>query len=75
MEKRRVTKMAKKFWLSRETFLEIAEAAGLDTGDPHMEELYAYLQNVLPGLKRIEELDLTGMEPIVPSTSTKGACL
>ena len=65
--------MVKKFWLSRKTFLKIAEASGLDTGDPHMEELYTYLQNVLPGLKKIEELDLIGIEPSMPFTSIKGA--
>jgi Asp-tRNA(Asn)/Glu-tRNA(Gln) amidotransferase C subunit len=65
--------MMKKFWLSRETFLKIAETSGLDTGDPHMEELYTYLQNVLPGLKKVEELDLTGIEPNMPFTSIKGA--
>lgn len=64
--------MAKKFWLSRETFLKIAEASGLDTRDPHMEDLYAYLQNVLPGLKKIEELDLTSMEPGISFISIKG---
>jgi Asp-tRNA(Asn)/Glu-tRNA(Gln) amidotransferase C subunit len=72
---RRATKMVKKFWLSRETFLKIAEASGLDTGDPHMEELYTYLQNVFPGLKKVEELDLTGIEPSMPFTSIKGALL
>ena len=38
--------------LSKETFLQMAEAAGLDVKDEaHMEELYTYLQGVLPGLK------------------------
>lgn len=42
----------------------MAAAAGLDTSDTaHMDELYAYLQTVLPGLKAIEELDLTNVEP------------
>jgi Asp-tRNA(Asn)/Glu-tRNA(Gln) amidotransferase C subunit len=67
--------MVKKFWLSRETFLKIAEASSLDTGDPHMEELYTYLQNVLPGLKKVEELDLIGIEPSMPFASIKGALL
>jgi Asp-tRNA(Asn)/Glu-tRNA(Gln) amidotransferase C subunit len=65
--------MVKKFWLSRKAFLKIAEASGLDTGDPHIEELYTYLQNVLPGLKKVEELDLIGIEPNMPFTSIKGA--
>jgi len=73
--KRRTIKMAKKFWLSRKAFLKIAEASGLDTGDPHMEELYTYLRNVLPGLKKVEELDLTGIEPNISLASKKGALL
>jgi Asp-tRNA(Asn)/Glu-tRNA(Gln) amidotransferase C subunit len=67
--------MVKKFWLSRESFSKIAEVSGLDTGDPHIEELYTYLQNVLPGLKKVEELDLIGIEPNMPFASMKGALL
>jgi len=62
--------MAKRFWLNRETFLKIAEASGLD-----IEELYTYVQNVLPGLKKVGELDLTGMEPGMPFISIKGGSL
>ena len=67
--------MAKRFWLNRETFLKIAEASGLDIEDPHREELYTYVQNVLPGLKKVGELDLTGMEPGMPFISIKGGSL
>ncbi len=49
--------------MSKETFLCIAEAAGLDVNDSHMEDLYGYVQSVLPGLEVIDELDLTGVEP------------
>ncbi len=56
--------MDKREWLNRETFLRIAEGAGLKPGDPHLEDLYAYLQDVLPGLKVIEELDLKDREPM-----------
>ena len=49
--------------LSKETFLRIAEASGLDVNDPHIEELYSYLQGLLPGLKAAQELDLTDVEP------------
>ena len=34
--------------------------------DPHIEELYAYVRKILPTLKRVEELDLTDMEPWMP---------
>ena len=64
--------MAETFWLSKEAFLKIAEVSGLDTTDRHMEELYSFVQHMLPNLKDIEELDLTGMEPFMPSLSAKG---
>lgn len=59
-----IHKMDRSEWLDRETFLRIAEGAGLKPGDLHLEELYAYLQDVLPGLKVIEELDLKDVEPM-----------
>jgi hypothetical protein len=64
--------MADTFWLSKEAFLKIAEVCGLDTTDQHMEELYAFVQQMLPGLKDVEALDLTGMEPFMPALPTKG---
>jgi Asp-tRNA(Asn)/Glu-tRNA(Gln) amidotransferase C subunit len=64
--------MKEKLGLSREAFLTIAETAGLDIRDPHMDELYRYLQNVLPSLQRPQELDLTGTEPFMPFIAEKG---
>lgn len=63
--------MKGKTGLEREGFLSMAKAFGLDTNDPHIEELYAYVQKILPTLKRIEELDLTDMEPMISPTSPK----
>jgi Asp-tRNA(Asn)/Glu-tRNA(Gln) amidotransferase C subunit len=60
--------MTEKTELKREAFLSMAKAFGLDINDPHIEELYAYVQKILPTLKRIEELDLTDMEPVMPFT-------
>jgi len=57
--------------LNKEFFLSIAQAFGLDIHDPHIEELYTYVQKILPTLKRIKELDLTDMEPMMPSMSPK----
>jgi hypothetical protein len=51
--------------LSKEAFLRIAEEVGLDVNDPHMEDLYPFVQRIVPNAKAIEELDLTGMEPAV----------
>ena len=64
--------MTETFWLSKEAFLKIAEVSGLDTTDRHMEELYSFVQQMLPSLKDVEELDLTGMEPFMPPISAKG---
>ena len=58
--------MTEKTELKREAFLSMVKAFGLDINDPHIEELYAYVQKILPTLKRIEELDLTDMEPVMP---------
>jgi Asp-tRNA(Asn)/Glu-tRNA(Gln) amidotransferase C subunit len=52
--------------LKREAFLSVAKGFGLDINDPHIEELYTYVQKILPTLRRIEELDLTDMEPTMP---------
>jgi hypothetical protein len=57
--------MTKTTQLNKELFLSIAKAFGLDINDPHIEELYAYVQKILPTLKRIEELDLTDTEPVM----------
>ncbi len=64
--------MGEQFWMSKETFLRIAEECGLDTTDQHMEELYAFLQGLLPSLRDIEEFDLAGVEPFMPSMHGKG---
>jgi Asp-tRNA(Asn)/Glu-tRNA(Gln) amidotransferase C subunit len=60
--------MSEKTELKKETFLSLAKGFGLDINDPHIEELYAYVQKILPTLKRVEELDLTDMEPVMPLT-------
>ena len=58
--------MASEQGLTKETFLRIAEVSGLDVSDDaHMEELYAYVQGLLPGLKSLDELDLADVEPAV----------
>jgi hypothetical protein len=46
-----------------EGFLSLAKEAGLDVDDPHMGELYEYIRLVLPALRAVDELDLTGVDP------------
>ena len=57
--------------LSKEMFLSIAKASGFDIGDPHMEELYVFVQKVLPSLRIIDQLDLTDVEPLATFIPTK----
>ena len=50
--------------MSKETFLQIAESSGLDITDTkHMDELYAVVQGVLPNVKHLRDMDLSGIEP------------
>jgi hypothetical protein len=37
-----------------------------------MEELYAFVQQMLSNLKDIDDLNLEGMEPFMPPLSLKG---
>ncbi|PKB68939.1 MAG: hypothetical protein BZY81_00080 [SAR202 cluster bacterium Io17-Chloro-G4] len=54
-------------WLGPEgnwdSFLSMAREAGLDADDAHMRELYDYIRVILPGLRAVDELDLTGVDP------------
>ena len=49
--------------LDWDTFVNMAQAAGLDVNDPHIHELFDYVQTILPGLKAVHELDLAGVDP------------
>ena len=57
--------------LNKDLFISLAKEFGLDINDPHIEELYTYVQKILPTLRRIEELDLTDIEPVMPPLSPK----
>ena len=52
--------------MEKGTFFSTAKTFGLDIDDPHIEELYIYVQKVFPILKCIEELDLRDVEPVLP---------
>ena len=49
--------------LDRESFDHLARTAGLDSSDPHMDELFSYVQNALAANERLAEIDTTGFEP------------
>ncbi len=55
--------MATQRELSKEAFLYLAKQAGLDTTDPHMEELYPYVVNVLASIEPLAQIDVSGFEP------------
>ena len=63
--------MKKEHRLNKDLFISLAKEFGLDINDPHIEELYTYVQKILPTLRRIEELDLTDIEPVMPPLSPK----
>jgi hypothetical protein len=52
---------------SKETLLRVAEDFGLDIDAFLLQDLYAYLKGLYPTLKAIEDLDLSGLEPFMPS--------
>ena len=49
--------------LTWEAFIFLAGEAGLDPQDPHMEELFPYVQNVLGGWAGLHEIDTADFEP------------
>ena len=59
--------------LSKETFLQIARASGLDVGDTkHMDDLYAFVQGILPNMKALREMDLSAVEPATTYAPPRG---
>lgn len=52
--------------LSYEEFLSLAKTLGLNVEEPHWKELFTYIQEVFPGLRKFEELDLSDFEPMTP---------
>ena len=51
--------------MDKDTFLAIAKASGLNTEDPFIEDLYAYVENVFSNFKVSEQIILTNAEPSV----------
>ncbi len=49
--------------LTHEAFIYLANQAGLDTSDPHLEELYPYVQSVLASVGSLQDIDVAGTEP------------
>ena len=49
--------------LSREAFLSMAAAAGIDVDGPHGEELFAFVQNTLASLASLKDIDVASVEP------------
>jgi len=49
--------------LDRQAFDYLARAAGLNTDDPHMDELFPYVQNAVAANEGLKKIDTTGFEP------------
>ena len=49
--------------IDRQTFDFLAKAAGLNVDDPHMEELFPYVQNALTANEGLRNIDTSGFEP------------
>ena len=49
--------------LSRDVFIYLAQAAGLDTKSDHMNELYPYVQSMLKSIESLKNLDVSNTEP------------
>ena len=45
------------------SFEYLARAAGLNPEDPHMQELFPYVQSALASNQTLREIDTTGFEP------------
>ena len=49
--------------LSRDAFIYLAQAVGLDTKSDHMNELYSYVQSMLKSIESLKNLDVNDAEP------------
>ena len=49
--------------LKWDTFIQMAGMLGLDPEDPHMEDLYPWVKQVLRAIEPLEELNVNGVEP------------
>ena len=51
--------------LDRESFVQVAVLHGFDPADPHLDELYPWVESTLNAVEPLEKLDVTGVEPDV----------
>ena len=63
--------MLSKERIDKKLFLSIAEASGLDIQNPHIEELYSYVSDILPILSSIYEIDVDNIIPETTSVSSE----
>lgn len=50
-------------FIDRQAFDFLAKAAGLNVDDPHMDELFSYVQNALAANAALKDIETTGFEP------------
>ncbi len=50
--------------LDKDSFKQLAKIIlGTDPDDPHLDEVYPWVQGMLQGIAPLDELDLSGVEP------------
>lgn len=52
--------------MDKEIFINMLKSFGLKIDETQMDQLFSYVQKILPQLKKIEELDLNALEPFMP---------
>ena len=57
--------MEKIIRLDKEAFLSMAKVLGLDERDSHLEELYTYVEKLIPNFKVAEGMELKEIEPML----------
>jgi|YelNatPaOPRAMG01_1025707.scaffolds.fasta_scaffold346158_2 uncharacterized protein YwgA len=59
--------------MEKEAFLQMIKSFGLELEESHRDELFSYINKILPQLKQmIEELNLENLEPFIPLKISKG---
>ena len=57
--------MEKTIRLDKETFLSMAKLLKLDEEGSHLEELYTYVEKLIPDFKVAESMELKEIEPML----------
>jgi Asp-tRNA(Asn)/Glu-tRNA(Gln) amidotransferase C subunit len=59
--------MSRENYLTKELFIQIAKNNGLTPEGPYADKLYDYVNVVMSSVRALEELDVSGVEPLTLS--------